>query len=98
MLDYKTSTSGVCVDLSNSPSPTCVKPAGYTNIATVSDSPHNDRVVGNAQTNFLSCTGGEDFLEGGEGTDNYVVKKTCQKATINNYDGRKKVDLSLIHI
>jgi len=93
MLDYKTSTSGVCVDLSDSPSPTCVKPAGYTNIATVSDSPYNDRVVGNAQTNFLSCTGGEDFLEGGEGTDNYVVKKTCQKATINNYDGRQKVDL-----
>ncbi|XP_078357676.1 uncharacterized protein LOC144642570 [Oculina patagonica] len=93
MLDYKTSTTGICVDLSDSPSPDCIKPAGYTNVATVSDSPHDDHIVGNAQTNFLSCSGGEDYLEGGEGTDNYVVKKSCRKATINNFDSRQKVDL-----
>ena len=94
MLDYKTSEVGICVDLSDSArSPKCTKPTGYINVATVSDSPHNDHIVGNAQTNFLSCTGGEDYLEGGEGTDNYVVKKTCQKATINNFDSRQKVDL-----
>ena len=87
MLDYKTSTTGICVDLSDSPSPNCIKPAGYTNVATVSDSAHDDRIVGNAQTNFLSCS------EGGEGTDNYVVKKSCRKATINNFDSRQKVDL-----
>ena len=94
MLDYKTSEVGICVDLSDSTTnPKCIKPTGYINVATVSDSPHNDHIVGNAQTNFLSCTGGEDYLEGGEGTDNYVVKKTCQKATINNFDSRQKVDL-----
>ena len=93
MLDYKTSSTNVCVDLSESLSPKCIKPTGYTNVGTISDSPHNDHIVGNAQTNFLSCTGGEDYLEGGEGTDNYVVKKTCQKATINNFDSRQKVDV-----
>ena len=94
MLDYKTSEVGICVDLSDSTTnPKCIKPTGYINVATVSDSPHNDHIVGNAQTNFLSCTGGEDYLEGGEGTDNYVVKKTCQKATINNFDSRQKADL-----
>ena len=94
MLDYKTSVVGICVDLSDSTtSPKCIKPTGYINVATVSDSPYNDHIVGNAQTNFLSCTGGEDYLEGGEGTDNYVVKKSCQKATINNFDSRQKVDL-----
>ena len=94
MLDYKTSEVGICVDLSDSTTnPKCIKPTGYINVATVSDSPHNDHIVGNAQTNFLSCTGGEDYLEGGEGTDNYIVKKTCQKATINNFDSRQKVDL-----
>lgn len=96
MLDFKNSEAGICVDLSDSPSPDCVKPPGYSNVATVSDSPHNDRIVGNAQTNFLSCTGGEDYLEGGKGTDNYVVKKTCRRATINNVDNRQKVDLLYI--
>ena len=93
ILDYKTSATGVCVDLSDLPSPKCIKPSGYAKIATVSDSPHNDYIVGNAQTNFLSCTGGEDYLEGGEGTDNYVVKKTCQQAVINNFDSRMKADV-----
>ena len=96
MLDYKASVVGICVDLSDSPSPNCIKPTGYDKVATVSDSVHNDHIVGNAQTNFLSCSGGEDYLEGGEGTDNYVVKKTCLKAIINNFDNRKKVDL--LHI
>jgi len=96
MLDYKNSATGICVDLSDSPSPDCVKPPGYSNVATVSDSPHNDRVVGNAQTNFLSCSGGEDYLEGGKGTDNYVIKKTCQRTIINNFDNRQKVDLLYI--
>ena len=62
MLDYKTSSTNVCVDLSDSSSLKCIKPTGYINVATVSDSPLNDRIVGNEQTNFLSCTGGEDYL------------------------------------
>ena len=103
MLDYKTSTAGICVDLSDLRRPNCVKPTGYSHVATVSDSAHDDYIVENAQTNFLSCTGGEDYLEGGGGTDNYVIKKTCQKATINNFDSRQKVDLvyveeTLVHL
>ena len=62
MLDYKTSTAGICADLSDLRRPNCVKPTGYSHVATVSDSAHNDYIVGNAQTNFLSCTGGEDYI------------------------------------
>ena len=62
MLDYKTSSTNVCVDLSDSSSLKCIKPTGYINVATVSVSPLNDRIVGNEQTNFLSCTVGEDYL------------------------------------
>ncbi|CAB3988828.1 iron-regulated -like [Paramuricea clavata] len=96
MLDYKTSASAVCVDLSDSASQDCIKPPGFAYVATISDSPLSDHIVGNAQSNFLSCSGGEDFLEGGEGSDNYVVKKSCTKATINNFDSRKKSDLLYI--
>jgi Ca2+-binding RTX toxin-like protein len=96
MLDYKTSDSAVCVDLSDSSSQDCIKPPGFAYVATISDSPLSDHIVGNAQSNFLSCSGGEDFLEGGEGSDNYVVKASCTKATINNFDSRKKSDLLYI--
>lgn len=58
MLDYSASLTGVCVDVSDMPAlPPCIKPTGYTNVATISDSHHNDFIKGNKQTNFLSCSG-----------------------------------------
>ena len=98
MLDYKNSKKGVCVHLADSPKPRpdCIKPSGYSNVATVSDSPHDDSVIGNAQSNFLSCSGGNDFLKGGEGSDNYIVKKECKEATVDNDDSRRKADLLFI--
>lgn len=36
---------------------------------------------------------GEDYLEGGQGSDNYVVKRGCTHATINNSDSRTKDDV-----
>ena len=96
MLNYKSSTSGVCVDLSESPRANCVRPTGFASVATVSDSTRDDYLVGNAQSNFLSCSGGEYYLEGAEASDNYIVKKTCIEAQINNTDSREKVDLLFI--
>ena len=97
MLDYKSSTNGVCVHLADTkPKTGCIKPTGFSSVATVSDSTHNDHIIGNAQSNFLSCSGGEDTLEGGGGSDNYIVKKACGKATITNFDNRGKADLLLI--
>ena len=96
ILDYSSSTEGVTVDLSDSPSKEAIHEAGFDQVATVSDSKHNDHIVGNDQSNFLSCTGGSDFLKGGKGSDNYVVKETCQDVTINNYDGKQNVDLLLL--
>ena len=97
MLDYSASITGVCVDVSDMASrPNCIKPTGYSNVATISDSPHNDHIVGNKQTNFLSCSGGEDYLEGGEGSDNYVVKKSCTSVITNNFDNRSKDDVMFL--
>ena len=96
ILDYSSSTEGVTVDLSDSPSKGAIHDPGFDQVATVSDSKHNDHIVGNDQSNFLSCTGGSDFLKGGKGSDNYVVKETCQKVMINNYDRKQKVDLLLL--
>ena len=96
ILDYSSSTVGVTVDLSDSPLKGAIHDPGFDQVATVSDSKHNDHIVGNDQSNFLSCTGGSDFLKGGKGSDNYVVKETCQEVKINNYDRKQKVDLLLL--
>ena len=94
MLDYSTSTNGVMVDLSARPhGPQWIKPIGWFNIATVTDSRYNDNIIGNKQTNFLSCSGGVDDLKGGESSDNYVVKRTCTHAIIDNFDDRTKDDV-----
>lgn len=93
ILDYSASITGVCVDVSGTPNTKCIKPTGFANVATISDSPHNDHIVGNKQTNFLSCIGGNDYLEGGEGSDNYVIKKTCTSVILNNFDNRSKDDV-----
>ena len=94
MLDYSTSTNGVMVDLSTRRhGPQWIKPIGRFNIATVTDSRYNDHIIGNKQTNFLSCSGGVDHLKGGEGSDNYVVKRTCTRAVIDNFDDRTKDDV-----
>ena len=96
ILDYTSSTNGVCVDMSESPRPNCFRPTGFNAVATVSDPKQDDYIVGNAQSSFLSCSGGKDHLEGGEASDNYVVKKTCNEVKINNTDSREKVDLLFI--
>lgn len=93
MLDYSSSKHGVNVDLSQSQEPNTER---FGHVATVSDSQHNDNVVGNDQSNFLSCTGSRDYLKGGKGSDNYVVKRTCEQVVINNYDRKEKVDLLLL--
>lgn len=96
VLDYSSSAEGVTVDLSDSPKQGAIHEPGFDQVATVSDSQHNDHIVGNDQSNFLSCTGGSDFLKGAKGSDNYVVKETCRRVKINNYDRREKVDLLLL--
>ena len=96
VLDYSSSEEGVTVDLSDSPKQGAIHQPGFDQVATVSDSQHDDHIVGNDQSNFLSCTGGSDFLQGAKGSDNYVVKETCRRVKINNYDRREKVDLLLL--
>ena len=63
ILDYSSSTEGVTIDLSDSPLKGAIHDPGFDQVATVSDSKHNDHIVGNDQSNFLSCTGGIDFLK-----------------------------------
>ena len=90
MLDYSKNNNKLNIDLSDKTN------LEFEKVATVLDSPYDDKIVGNRQSNFLSCTGGSDFLRGNEGSDNYVVKQRCTKARINNFDRKKSVDLLLI--
>ena len=97
VLDYSSSPKGVKVDLAGDLIVEgTIHHTGFDKVATVSDSKYDDIINGNAQSNFFSCSGGEDWLSGGNGSDNYVVKRTCQKATIANYDPNEKVDLLLL--
>ena len=89
VLDYSSSSERVTVDLTQ-------KGTGFDQVATVSDSPQDDEIIGNELSNFLSCTGGRDKLKGGKGSDNYVVKKNCRHVEINNEDDKQKIDLLLI--
>lgn len=43
--------------------------------------------------NFLSCIGGNDYFEGGEVSDNYVIKKICISVILNNFDNCLKDDV-----
>lgn len=96
VLDYSSSSKGVTVDLTEEFFPNTQQKTGFDQVATVSDSPHDDEIIGNELSNFLSCTGGRDKLKGGKGSDNYVVKKHCRHVEINNEDDKQKIDLLLI--
>ncbi|KAL3847703.1 hypothetical protein ACJMK2_018600 [Sinanodonta woodiana] len=67
------------------------------NVITIMDSTHSDHIIVNNKDNFLSCSGGDpDYLEGRGGQDLYVIKKTCSKAHISNYDPFEKLDKILV--
>ncbi|KAJ8272595.1 hypothetical protein GJAV_G00091090 [Gymnothorax javanicus] len=63
------------------------------NVISVFDSPHDDFIYGNALGNFISCSGGRDFLQGANGSDKYVVKSGCIRAEIDNYAQDKASDV-----
>ena len=60
------------------------------------DSPHDDTLKGNILGNFLSCSGGTDFLQGNGGKDTYIIEQSCNSVTINNYDQQRDFDLILL--
>ena len=59
------------------------------------DSNFDDVLKANTLGNFLSCSGGNDYLEGRGQQDVYVIDTTCTSATINNYDSQQDFDLIL---
>ncbi|CAB3988063.1 Hypothetical predicted protein [Paramuricea clavata] len=97
MLDFNAANRSVCVDLSHKRKKiNCKKQTGFKAITTVSDSPFDDLIIDNVQSNFLSCSGGFYRLRGGKASDTYVVKRTCKRCVINNYDSDEKSDLLFI--
>ena len=64
-------------------------------IKTVLDSKHSDNLKANVLGNFLTCSGGDDYLEGRGGKDVYVIDPSCNSVTINNYDTQQDFDLIL---
>ena len=64
-------------------------------IKTILDSKHSDDLKANVLGNFLTCSGGDDYLEGRGGKDVYVIDPSCNSVTINNYDIQQDFDLIL---
>ena len=97
-VDFGGYTEGVTVDLQSATST-----FKYLNlndelkkdIKTVLDSKHSDNLKANVLGNFLTCSGGDDYLEGRGGKDVYVIDPSCNSVTINNYDTQQDFDLIL---
>ncbi|XP_071208307.1 uncharacterized protein [Salvelinus alpinus] len=68
----------------------------FHTVVTVFDSPYDDIIVGNVLGNFLSCSGGRDHLQGGGGSDKYVIRSGCGGAHINNLAEDKNSDVLFI--
>ena len=47
----------------------------------------------NVPGNVLTCSEGNDFLQGKGGKDTYIINSKCKSATINNYDEHQNLDL-----
>ncbi|KAI1901316.1 hypothetical protein AGOR_G00033050 [Albula goreensis] len=77
MVDLSKESHGSTINLSG--------PHQQLSVISVFDSPYNDNISGNALGNFLSCSGGRDFLKGAGGSDKYVIKSGCKGAVISNY-------------
>ncbi|KAK1785681.1 hypothetical protein P4O66_019035 [Electrophorus voltai] len=66
-------------------------------VTNIMGSPHNDRLIGNAQKNMIEGGGGSDYMKGGEGEDVYVVnEKKHSKIQIENYSMDKEMDMIII--
>ncbi|CAB1322387.1 unnamed protein product [Coregonus sp. 'balchen'] len=89
MVDLSTEKHGSTVNLNKTDQ-------HFHTVVTVFDSPYDDVIVGNALGNFLSCTGGRDRLQGGGGSDKYVIKSGCGGAHINNFAEDKTSDVLFI--
>ena len=85
LIDLREENNGVVLDLESSLNSN-ISESLAKEIKTVLDSPHDDRIAGNQQNNFLSCSGGSDTLSGRGGRDTYVIDNMCTAAIIDNYD------------
>ncbi|XP_051529257.1 uncharacterized protein LOC127426464 isoform X2 [Myxocyprinus asiaticus] len=89
MVDLSTEKHGSIVELNKAD-------RHLHSVVTVFDSPYDDVIIGNALGNFLSCSGGTDFLKGGGGSDKYIIKAGCRGANISNLAEDKISDVLFI--
>ena len=66
-----------------------------TDAKNIFDTPHNDILKANILGNFMTCSGGVDYLEGRGGRDVYIIDQKCTSVTIRNFDSKKANDLIL---
>lgn len=89
MVDLSTEKHGSTIELNQADQQ-------FHSVVTVFDSPYDDVIVGNTLGNFLSCSGGTDRLQGGGGSDKYVIKSGCRGAAISNLAEDKISDVLFI--
>ncbi|XP_043919253.1 uncharacterized protein LOC122794689 [Protopterus annectens] len=88
-IDFSMHEQGITIDLS----------AGdkrLESVVTIFDSPYDDHIISNNFGNFLSCSGGTDYLEGRDGMDKYVFKDDCKGLVINNFAKDKVTDVLFV--
>lgn len=77
ILDYSDSEKGVNINLNSIP--------GNEHIMTVIGSSHFDTIHGNSRANFLKREQGGGVLEGGDGSDTYIIECDSDIISIKNY-------------
>ena len=98
LLDFSNSTQGISVNLyqTDSEGALNISTEDADDIVTIKDSRFNDTLVGNRKSNFLSCPGGDDYLEGRENSDQYIIDHGCEVARIFNFDENNRTDLLVV--
>ncbi|XP_014353851.1 uncharacterized protein LOC106706858 [Latimeria chalumnae] len=83
-LDYSQETMGKSIDLRNPP---------FMSVISLTGSPYDDTFFGNDLSNILAGGKGNDYLEGGNGRDIYIVEADNSCDTINNVASDGEIDI-----
>ena len=97
--NHRTLCAPVTIDKSKSSMGQSVTLTGdFSNVKQVIGSNHSDTIIGNSKANTLNGVLGDDYLQGGNGPDMYIVQQGSGFQTINNYATDNQEDLLYISL
>ena len=97
--EYSISCDATMIDKTESKEDQQITLAGkFSRVKNVFGSNYSDVIVGNELPNIINCGRGNDFLEGGDGKDVYVIGGNDDRDHINNYAKDMKEDTIVFSI